>query len=483
MNNTRKIQQIEYIRNMTGWVYSELPWFSEKDAQRASRQRDKLLQELSGWIKYGCEGSKLYSGSISPGCLICGQGGWICNFINGLCTRNCFFCPQNRQIKKERDPLADGLILNKPLDQVNFIKLFRAKGVGFSGGEPLLVLDRLLSYIQAIRKEFGSALYLWMYTNGDLVSRPVLRKLSAAGLDEIRFNLSARKYDLAPAILAKEYISTVTVEIPAIPEDFKRVKDLIVEMEQEGIDFLNLHELHANEHNYRSLCQRKYHFLHSPNTPIFESEICALKLLIFARKQAIQLPINYCSSVYKERFHASNYRKRLNRLRLKSFEEITGAGYIRLLQVKDSLNQIKKMIRHFNKIGCPAGLWEIDQDERGIAIHSDMLDHLDWSSAKVAISYLNVEIGQRNPTDGMAEENLVYKKSVIYTSDNLSQILIKSWKKIYLEKNDAKDVLASLYRDYLVEKNDDFGKLSNGSRELKKVSVWEELESGLPQIF
>lgn len=83
------------------------------------------------------------------------------------------------------------------------MKTFNIKGVGFSGGEPLLVGDRLLAHISAIRQELGESIYLWMYTNGDMVNREVLQKLRAAGLDEIRFDLSARSYNLDPVILAK----------------------------------------------------------------------------------------------------------------------------------------------------------------------------------------------------------------------------------------------------------------------------------------
>ena len=60
--------------------------------------------------------SKLYTGRLSPGCQTCIEGTWACIFINGLCTRNCFFCPQDRLMKKERQPILDGITLKSSKD-------------------------------------------------------------------------------------------------------------------------------------------------------------------------------------------------------------------------------------------------------------------------------------------------------------------------------------------------------------------------------
>jgi len=205
-------------------------------------------------------------------------------------------------MKSERESETDGLVFKNPVEHLAFIKTFQIRGVGFSGGEPLLALDRLLAHIKAIRQEFGNSVYLWIYTNGDRVNRGSLEMLQKAGLDEVRFDISARKYDLAPVHLAKEYIATVTVEIPAIPEDFDLVKGLLGKMETAGVNFLNLHQLTATEYNYKAFRRRNYHLLHQPNIPVFETEICALRLLLFARENQISLPINYCSSITRVDF-------------------------------------------------------------------------------------------------------------------------------------------------------------------------------------
>lgn len=482
MDRIKRQRQIQSIRDSVGWIYPDLPWFSEEEAKVATRQRDELLAALSGWDSYGFQHCKPRSGPLSPGCLICDSGGWGCNFINGLCTRHCFFCPIDRSGKEERESITDGIRFKNPAEHISFLKLFQIRGVGFCGGEPLLVLDRLLSHLTAIRQEFGNSMYLWMYTNGDRVDRSVLRNLQDAGLDEIRFDLSARNYDLAPLVLSKEYIPTVTVEIPAIPEDFDLLKGLLVEMERVGVSFLNLNQLMASENNYKALRKRHYHFLHQPNIPVFESELCALKLLLFAREHGIQLPINYCCAAYKQRYgvHA---RTRENAVVRKGFEENTSAGYIRSFRVRDSRDKIESMVRRLEEAHCPAGLWQCDERKTEVAIHSDLLPYVDWSSADVTIMYLHPGLGLKKPDDGFIEGNLVAKNSVVYNEGGWSQVGIESWRKLYKEKMNPQDVLRFFSRNYPMGEKDTASKLQKEMRELKDIANWEELESELPEVF
>lgn len=65
-----------------------------------------------------------------------------------------------------------------------------------------------------------------MYTNGYLIDKNKLITLKEAGLNEMRFNIAARHYDLKAVKMAADIIDTVTVEIPAVPEDYEILKDV-----------------------------------------------------------------------------------------------------------------------------------------------------------------------------------------------------------------------------------------------------------------
>lgn len=58
-------------------------------------------------------------------------------------------------------------VLLEPEDHVRYLQALGIEGVGFSGGEPLLVLDRLVAHVEAIRRELGDSVYVWVYSNGD----------------------------------------------------------------------------------------------------------------------------------------------------------------------------------------------------------------------------------------------------------------------------------------------------------------------------
>ncbi len=386
-------------------------------------------------------------------------------------------------MKEERESITDGITFKNAADHTAFLKIFQIRGVGFSGGEPLLVLDRLSRHITAIRQEFGNALYLWMYTTGDGMDRRALKTLQDAGLDEIRFNLSARKYDLAPVVLSKEYIPTVTVEIPAIPEDFDLLKGMVGEMESAGVNFLNLHQLQASEYNYKALSRRRYHFLHQPTIPVFESELCALKLLAFAREHRVQLPINYCASAYKNRFQGRDQRTRQSRVVLKGCEEITSAGYIRSFRVRDSRDKIETMVRRLEEAHCAAALWQCDERTTEVAIHSDLLPYVDWASADVTLMYLHPGVGLQEPAAGVVEGNLVPRNSVVYNEGGWSRVGIESWRKLYKEGMNSKDVLKFFSHNYPARGKDTVAKLQQEMGALKDIADWEELESDLPEIF
>jgi uncharacterized protein len=488
-------QQKRAIRNEVGWVYDDLLWFSDEEAQRAKEQRNKLLKALSGWINYSFQDSKLHSGPLSPGCSICGNGGWDCNYTNHRCSRNCFYCPQDRSIKKESESKSEGFEFKSPSEHINYLKTFEIKGIGFSGGEPFLVLDRLLAHIEAIRREFGKSVYMWAYTNGDFVDRETLKKLQEAGLIEIRFDLSARQYDLTPIILAKEYIPTVTVEIPAIPEDYDLVTDLLPKMEAIGVNFLNLHQLATTQYNYKAFVRRNYHFLHVPRIPVYESEICALKLLLFARQHQIDLPINYCCQVYKNRFQGRDIRARTSRVVKQGFEEfreaeITDAGYIRLFKVLDSTDKIEILTKHLEENHCSSALWQCNDKRTEISIHSSLLPYVDWSIYSLSIFYFETQVGLKGEIAGIVEKNIVPKNKLVHFAIGWSQTAIESWFKLYMQKMNFRDVSRYFAKNYPIKDNpikdnekETLSRLQKETFELRKCAKWEELESGLSEVF
>ena len=131
-------------------------------------------------------------------------------------------------------PTTNRVPFGSPEEYAEYVHRFGFAGVSISGGEPLLTYERSVAHIQAVRRKMGPDLHIWLYTNGKLVTAERLAGLKAAGLNEIRFDISAVDYDLTKVRLAAEQIACITVEIPAIPEDAEKVADLLPALADAG---------------------------------------------------------------------------------------------------------------------------------------------------------------------------------------------------------------------------------------------------------
>ncbi|MDQ7784751.1 MAG: radical SAM protein [Desulfomonilaceae bacterium] len=278
--------------------------------------------------------SKPYFRGISPGCVTCGEGSWACVFIAHACTRRCDFCLREPTEAFDFVPYADRNIKIHSVERlIAYIQHFGFKGVAFSGGEPFLAFERLLGFVFTIRRALGTQPYLWAYTNGDLVTEDKLVALAKAGLDEIRFDISARDYDLTPIYSASQHIPTVTVEIPAIPEDADKVKRLLPTLCSVGVKHLNLHQLILNSHNQAALEARGYTILRNELfadvSPALESQAAAIEILNYVSAEHLPLAVNYCSHLYKYLFQQQGFRRLYSPMVRSEEEELTPTGFLR----------------------------------------------------------------------------------------------------------------------------------------------------------
>jgi pyruvate formate-lyase activating enzyme-like uncharacterized protein len=342
-------------RQEYGEGYEALKFPSPDEAQRATERRAGLLTDLEGKVTSGFGGTKLDCADLSPGCRICGEGRWSCLFISGRCNCRCFYCPTSQE--ETGVPTTNALEFRTPADYVGYLERFGFTGASISGGEPLLTPARTLSFVTAIKKRFGDALHLWLYTNGTLVDGEILTRLRDAGLDEIRFDIGATDYHLNKMRLAVGVIPTVTVEIPAIPEDVRLLKERMVEMGEAGVDYLNLHQLRLTPHNYPHLSGRNYTFLHGEKITVLDSELAALELLKFSIDRRLGLPVNYCSFVYKNRYQSRAARLSNAPFLLKKHEALTETGYIRTLTLLGTPEAATRQGEIFRAQGADPLLW------------------------------------------------------------------------------------------------------------------------------
>jgi hypothetical protein len=305
--------------------HDELSWYARKAARAAeplpgvepSPERVTVLRGLlerlrEGGIKGDFETMTLYTRRLPPGCRSCVAGKGSNLYVTGLCTRDCFFCFNQKPRKDET--VVHGIPIDNPDEAPAIVARYGLRSVGLSGGEPLLRPQRVLSLLAEL-KAMPDPPRVELYTNGDLAHVDVLRRLRDAGLDAIRFDLAARDYDVAPVRRALHILKEVAVEIPVVPEHKEKLELMVLELDALGVPFLNIHELFLCAENRArvegagqiALEAGSRHLLWHPTA---ESGVAALELLLFALERTKTLSVYYCSCGTQELIAARGLKRR-----------------------------------------------------------------------------------------------------------------------------------------------------------------------------
>ena len=255
--------------------------------------------------------TSLWSNWISPACIACRTGERTATFFVDLrCTKNCYFCFNPNQDYYE-------YFLHHKRDIVAELEQAYTQGAQFdclaiTGGEPLLHADDVIAFI--IRaKELYPLAHIRLYTSGDLLDEPLLKRLAAASLTEIRFSIKPSDVDADPESvyalmsLAVKYITYVMLEVPVIPGTLDEMKDMMRRASKLGVKCINLLEMcfplcNAEAFRDRGLKLRKhpfnvlYNYWYGGGIPVAKSERDALELVEFAHDENLSMSVHYCSS-------------------------------------------------------------------------------------------------------------------------------------------------------------------------------------------
>ena len=286
---------------------------------------------------------------LPEGCKQCVRGEKLVLFITGICNNNCYYCPLSKKRKNKDVIYANERLITTVEEAIEEAKLCSSKGVGITGGNPLLKINRTVKFLKALKKEFGE-FHAHLYTTPETVSEENLKLLKEAGLDEIRlhptkifnegYDEEYIKFLCEKLDLCNKYIEDVGVEIPAIPN----MEDEILKL-AEAIDgiakFMNINELEFSEENYYELEKRGFKPKDDVSNAIAGSEETALKVI---KEFKGNLFIHYCPSVLKDAIQMRN--RLINRAKnvAKPYEVITEDGLLlRGIMIFDNEDELKEM--------------------------------------------------------------------------------------------------------------------------------------------
>jgi pyruvate formate-lyase activating enzyme-like uncharacterized protein len=306
-------------------AYPELQWLNPYEAAIYQDKRDELLASFNDSALF--KGTKPFYKGLSQGCQRCGEGLWSCLFIASKCNANCFYCPTAQN--SSAMPESQGLTFETAEAYAEYVQHFKFKGVGFSGGEPLLEADKVIAYTKQLRRSCDSDLYIWMYTNGILASEEIFSQLGEAGINEVRFDIGATHFKLDAIAKARDHIQNLTIEIPAVPEETELLKKLLPKMVDAGVTNLNLHQMRLTPYNVKKLIKHNYTYVAAEQPIVLESELAALEIMNYAKENNLSIGINYCSFFFKSRFQKAGFRKMMAQILGPKEALITENGYIR----------------------------------------------------------------------------------------------------------------------------------------------------------
>ena len=262
-------------------------------------------------------------GGLTEGCEQCVRGEKTVLFITGVCNRKCFYCPISDRKMNFDDVYANEWKIQKFDDLVEEIKLCDSKGVGITGGDPLLKTDRCAAYIKKLKQIFGKKFHIHLYASLKNLTKEKLDKLYSAGLDEIRFHPDLEnKGEWKKIGWAKDYGWKTGVEVPVIPKKEKGTIALI-KFINDKVDFLNLNELEIADNKTCKLSEMGYKTKDSLSYGIKGSQEMALKISKFA-----EIPVHFCTCKLKDAVQLRNRIMRRAKNVAKPFEKVTSDGTI-----------------------------------------------------------------------------------------------------------------------------------------------------------
>lgn len=256
----------------------------------------------------------------SRGCILCHQGAKLVLFVTGRCSRTCWYCPLSRERKGLDVVYANDRQVHAPEDIIEEAKAMDALGTGITGGEPLLMPERVIEYCTLLKERFGKEHHIHLYT-GLAPDEATLMRLRGL-VDEIRFHppqelwhrICETGYARA-ATAAREMGFETGIEVPALPglEGLASILPLI--------DFLNINELEWGEHCAAAMRERGLEPEDGVHNAVRGSRQWAEGLCSHDR-------VHWCSSVFKDSVQLRERLKRIARTTARPFDEVTDDGTV-----------------------------------------------------------------------------------------------------------------------------------------------------------
>tara|TARA_Y100001978_G_scaffold68844_1_gene61937 strand:- start:4616 stop:5722 length:1107 start_codon:yes stop_codon:yes gene_type:complete len=337
----------------------------------------------------------------TQGCIQCQAGSKLVLFVTGKCHWMCDYCPLSDNRREIDIMYANERPCLDFSDVIEEAKAMNASGTGITGGDPMMARNRSIEAIKTLKNEFGEEHHIHLYTsipfNPDFATN-----LKMAGLDEIRFHLL--KFELEkyiPTIEACANAGILTgVELPAEPDKGKILEELLDELNETPIKFVNLNELEITVGNYENMELRGFNISNEITAGAEGSAELATKLKEKINYGNYNYHLKFCTSRYKD---AGQLRARFSRrakANLQPWEEISDDDTIVLGAIyseEDSYRKIISDLINWYRVDARWINWNKDYQriELPISIVEEICDEIEVPCAQIEIhpTHERLEVG------------------------------------------------------------------------------------------
>jgi hypothetical protein len=242
-------------------------------------------------------------GELARGCRQCLLGTKSILFITGLCPLNCFYCPVSRE-RFGRDVMFinDRPVVRFPDDIIDELDRAGSNGLAISGGDPIVVVDRVVYLVRLLKDNYGPGFHIHMYTHALNLNKGAVEKLAGSGIDEVRIHaVNPTQLNGKLELIKMLRVAGVSVglEIPALPkfeDGILKVAELLI---SNGlISFVNINELDVSPANIDNLVRMGY--TPGPDGSVSVSVEVGIRLASEIRRRWPWVSVNVCSSRSKD---------------------------------------------------------------------------------------------------------------------------------------------------------------------------------------
>ncbi|WP_418281803.1 radical SAM protein [Halorubrum sp. DTA98] len=331
---------------------------------------------------------------ISKGCEQCAKGGKMVLFVYGYCDqRDCFYCPLGENRKNVTDVYANERKVESDEDVIAEAKRMSALGTSITGGEPQEAMAKTCRYLELLKDEFGEDHHTHLYT-GIPGGRENMRRLSEAGLDEIRFHPPLELWgDMHGTeweeilYIAREEGLTPAFEIPGI-----RAEPEFLEFLDEGAaEFCNVNEFEMSDGNYRRMQAEGFELQEGHMSAVEGSKDGAI-----VAEMASHEKVYFCTSVFKDAAQHRNRLKRMARNVRREFDEVTDDGTIVYGKTYTDVDR-------FEALGVPEEFYSVKSNHVEVAwwLLEEMVSDGDIDDGEIVEQYptVNGTVVERTPVE------------------------------------------------------------------------------------